>query len=337
MSFTPLSFLSVGLATLAAFVTVLLMIKLNVKDSPDSRSSHKHVTPTSGGLAVVAALLVMSIAGGGESVVLLACVLVIASLGLYDDIHPLNPALKLTVMMGVALVTAYHLPPISKLQLTEIYALTVPAWLGMCFACIWIIVLMNAVNFMDGSNGMLVCLILPAAISLTVLSYALGSFISAWAIALVIGLAVFGLFNVRRSAKIFAGDAGSLSVGYSLAVTSLNAAALIVSGQAPYWLAFLIWPILLDVFLTLLRRARAGKALGQAHNEHLYQRYIQTGRSHLSVSLIYGLISTACIILGAVLMAQPIYVLQIGLVLMLILSVVIYLRLYKKAMNILAS
>jgi len=207
----------------------------------------------------------------------------------------------------------------------------------MCFACIWIIVLMNAVNFMDGSNGMLVCLILPAAISLTVLSYALGSFISAWAIALVIGLAVFGLFNVRRSAKIFAGDAGSLSVGYSLAVTSLNAAALIVSGQAPYWLAFLIWPILLDVFLTLLRRARAGKALGQAHNEHLYQRYIQTGRSHLSVSLIYGLISTACIILGAVLMAQPIYVLQIGLVLMLILSVVIYLRLYKKAMNILAS
>jgi len=99
MSFTPLSFLSVGLATLAAFVTVLLMIKLNVKDSPDSRSSHKHVTPTSGGLAVVAALLVMSIAGGGESVVLLACVLVIASLGLYDDIHPLNPALKLTVMM----------------------------------------------------------------------------------------------------------------------------------------------------------------------------------------------------------------------------------------------
>jgi len=326
------------LATLCAYITVRLMIWLNVKDNPNERSSHIHVTPTSGGLSVLTALIVISV---GLSLwnwaVFLICAIVIAGLGLIDDMRGFKPLLKFTVMFGIAIFTALNIPIVTYIPITETLMLPIPYWLWVSFAVLWIIVLLNAVNFMDGANGMLVLTTLPAASLLTFLYLSAGHFIGLWAAAILIGLVVFAFFNLRRQVRVFAGDAGSLCVGYVLAVLSLMHVSIAETRIQTYVLLFLIWPILLDVFMTLLRRARAGRPLTEAHNEHLYQRYIQMGYSHLCVSFTYGVLSALILAFGAVLMSQSVVVIQLCSLALIVGSIIIYCVLYRKAMHQLTS
>ena len=101
-------------------------------------------------------------------------------------------------------------------------------------------------------------------------------------------------YNLRRKARVFFGDVGSLSLSFLFAV-----AALYLIQETPrdsFHLVgpILILPLLADVLLTLVRRARKGDNLLEAHNKHLYQRLIRHGFSHLWVSWLYALVTLVC-------------------------------------------
>jgi len=105
----------------------------------------------------------------------------------------------------------------------------------------------------------------------------------------------FAPYNSGNRARIFSGDVGSLLVGYCYGI-----GALILVAEAPkagvlYVGPLLILPFLTDILLTMLLRVRRRENLLTPHKSHLYQRLIATGKSHASVSILYG-----C---GAVLMA----------------------------------
>src|SRR6185503_11970837 len=90
---------------------------------------------------------------------------------------------------------------------------------------------------------------------------------TAWATALA--CAGFLPFNFPK-ARIFMGDAGSLPLGLLLAWLAVRANE---TGALPFPASILVLgPFLFDVTFTLIRRARAGKNLGEAHKDHLYQR-----------------------------------------------------------------
>jgi len=95
-------------------------------------------------------------------------------------------------------------------------------------------------------------------------------------------------YNSRNNAKIFMGDVGSLSTGFVFAIASLMLVQTPQGGGLLYFGPLLILPLLVDVFMTLLSRARRKERLIDAHRDHLYQRLIAAGFSHISVAWIYG-------------------------------------------------
>jgi UDP-N-acetylmuramyl pentapeptide phosphotransferase/UDP-N-acetylglucosamine-1-phosphate transferase len=98
------------------------------------------------------------------------------------------------------------------------------------------------------------------------------------------GIGGFLVYNCRPKAAIFLGDSGSHFLGFLLAALSfLGCNALIAPGPSLAAFCVLLMPFLYDVAYTLIKRFREGKTVWKAHREHLYQRLMQLGHSHMRV------------------------------------------------------
>jgi len=177
---------------------------------------------------------------------------------------------------------------------------------------LWIIILMNAYNFMDGIDGLAGTFVIAVALGLFAVyvpevkqTMALRAHICVIMslAALLVGLSLGFLFYNRPPASTFLGDCGSQYVGFTLAallaqVTRLATEPAVdgTNGELDMLLhkrayvdflavVILVFPFLYDVTYTLLRRLLRGKAVWRAHHEHLYQRLIDRGWSHWGVVL----------------------------------------------------
>jgi len=196
------------------------------------------------------------------------------------------------------------------------YATHIPP-LAAIVTFLWIIILMNAYNFMDGIDGLAAVFVITVALGLFAIyvpeAYAPGLpglrahiGVLTGLTALLVGLSLGFLFYNWPPAKTFLGDCGSQFVGFVLAVVLAQATR--VAGEPPIakymneWQEFeieldkrayvdflavliLVWPFLYDVFYTMIRRLLHGKAIWRAHHEHLYQRLLELGWSHRAVVL----------------------------------------------------
>lgn len=244
-------------------------------DLPGERRLHQVPTPRGGGLGIALALLLatpwLGDAGPGFALGLLAC----AGGGLLDDLRPLSPGAKLALQVAGAACLAWSLP------------LWPGLWgdmFGRLAATVLVVGLVNAWNFMDGSNGMATSQAVFASIALALLAPAAPGLVP-----LAVTLAAAGLgflpLNFPR-ARLFLGDVGSHALGYAVAAALLLAAG---QGGDLAWLAWLpLSPMLVDAGLTLLSRARRRRTLWQAHREHLYQRAVAHGLGHAAVCAIYA-------------------------------------------------
>jgi UDP-GlcNAc:undecaprenyl-phosphate GlcNAc-1-phosphate transferase len=160
-----------------------------------------------------------------------------------------------------------------------------PVALGVAGAVAWLVVLINAVNFMDGANGLSMGMAAIAAAGLA----ALAALIGAWNIALLAaalagGLAGFLVWNVPG--KLFVGDTGALFVGALIGGLCLSLVQ--VRPDLLFVPPILAMPFLSDVLLTLAWRARNGKKLFEAHRDHAYQIAIKSGLKHWQVASIHA-------------------------------------------------
>jgi UDP-GlcNAc:undecaprenyl-phosphate GlcNAc-1-phosphate transferase len=171
-------------------------------------------------------------------------------------------------------------------------------WLGLPLTASWILFVTNAVNFIDGLNGLASgC----AAIACVFLAGAVGpsapGLVFAPCVLLVAGILGFLPFNYPR-AQIFMGDVGSQFCGFLLAVLGVAASTLAKPTLSALLMPMLLLPILLDVALTLLRRARDGELLTQAHRGHFYQVANRAGLPAWAVTLIYWGMAAWCGLCG---------------------------------------
>ncbi|NVN43046.1 UDP-phosphate alpha N-acetylglucosaminyltransferase [Asaia siamensis] len=291
----------------AAGVSIALichMIRVGVMDVPGHRSSHTRPTPKGGGIGIVLGfLLVFPVSqlwtqGDLPGLSLLLPLLAIALLALFswlDDIHSYRASLKLGVQAIAALMVlagmafgSVFLPSVSPLLLACLVGT------GLC----WLVYVTNALNFIDGING------------LASGSMALSALIMAWlfddagqiglthaALLLGVCLLAFLPFNFPK-ARIFMGDVGSQGAGLALSWFGLEA---FISTPYPLIMPFLLSGILFDVAFTLVRRAAAGDPLAQAHRSHLYQLATRAGMSPVLVTLIYWFF----VIWGGIVCVQP--------------------------------
>jgi len=152
---------------------------------------------------------------------------------------------------------------------------------------------------MDGVDGLAATQALLAALAYALL---LPTPVAGLALVLAAGVAGFLPFNFPR-ARIFMGDVGSGALGYLLAgLVALGLA----TDSAP--LAVLLIPLsafLIDAGLTLAGRILAGERWMQPHTRHLYQRWVKSGHSHVTVTLCYALFGVAGIGLTLVSLRLP--------------------------------
>lgn len=278
------------------------MIHVGVGDVPVSRSSHSRVTPTSGGVGLIAAL-------GGLFLILprfmppewlsadwpliLSTLFAVGLLGLVDDVFHIAARVKFLLLAVLAALAVWAIGPVQSLPFAA-SGLDLPYVAGFAGSVLWIFVVTNAVNFMDGSNGMMVIVMGTACLALAAAAAVLGAFQSLFIpLALAAGLAGLMPYNARRRALVFAGDAGSLVVGFGFAISVLWLCREVPRSGPVYIGPVLLLPFLTDVLLTMLWRAKHGENLLEPHRRHLYQRLIARGHSHMAVALYYGFAAAA--------------------------------------------
>ncbi len=265
---------------------VRLMIAFPILDHPNARSAHSRPTPRGGGVGVVLAfvigMLVLYLRADYARIaemqflgVILAAV-AIAAVALADDIRDLSARFRLAAQGSAALVALGSGLVVTKLALPWVGVVDL-GLLGPALTLFWIVGCTNAVNFMDGLDGLVGGTLLIVSVALCAIAAELrGWFVYAAALFLAAGLAGFLPFNLHR-ARIFMGDVGSQFAGFVLAV--LAVAATRIEGQQ---LSFLLVPLLMfgllfDAAFTLARRAIMGERLAEGHRTHLYQLAQRSG------------------------------------------------------------
>ncbi len=279
----PTTVVLLPLLSLLSALIVLRMIRVGVLDHPGARSSHARPTPKGGGVGIVAATLVMLLAVGGSGLLPLGLAgLGIATLSWFDDLRDFPFVVKLAAQFAAAaiatagglLITAPTLPILGVVPL---------GGLGWPLTVLWLVAATNAVNFMDGLNGLAAGTVGLAALVLGGISFGAtpSSLVS---LALAAGIAGFLPFNYPH-ARIFMGDVGSQFCGFMLA--GLGLAATRATPTIPILLIpMLLAGLLFDVVFTLARRALARDRLTEAHRSHLYQVAHRTGMPAWLITLV---------------------------------------------------
>lgn len=286
-----------GLAIFSGMI-VRIMIAIRVPDHPDPRKAHNVTTPKSGGVGIVCAFLLGAVLlyfygqtsrlAAPYFIGVIAGAVLIALVSLLDDIRNMPYTVKLGGQLLAAIVAVA-----SGLWLHDInlpyFGLVQLGWGGIVLTIGFLLFVTNAMNFIDGLNGLAGGVVLIACLFLAAIAGPLGGFfIYTTALLLAGGVLGFLPFNFPR-ARIFMGDVGSQFCGFMLALFGIAAARF---EQMP--MSFLLVPLLLsgvlyDVAFTLVRRSLAGENIARAHHGHLYQVVRRAGMPATHVALIHWL------------------------------------------------
>jgi UDP-GlcNAc:undecaprenyl-phosphate GlcNAc-1-phosphate transferase len=324
---------------LAAFGTTLLLtplvrlvsIKTGTIDQPSDRRVHPVPTPTAGGVAMYAGFLValalsrflpffddVNRASPEPLAALVTCTMMLV-LGLVDDRRGVLWLTKLTgqvfvagilVLMGVQLAYFVRGPK-------DVVVLTgdLPAMLTIA----WVIVVANAVNLVDGLDGLAAGMVAIASTAFLVFIVQSPSLFGTASQAALLSSITCGIclgflpWNFHR-AKIFMGDSGAMLLGMLVSIATISGVGRNPYPPSPGDLAVTAIPLLvvalvlfvpfLDVVLAIIRRTRRGIGIGHADKEHLHHRLLEIGHGHRqAVLLMYlwsALIAGAGLAIGLV-------------------------------------
>ena len=309
-------------------------VRLGLVDKPNARSAHSRATPRGMGLVVVAAFwfaMVVAatwaadgasgILGGGSQLwaVFLASVLLVGA-GFIDDVWRLPALAKLVLQCSCALVlflTGYIVP------LPEVFG-DAQYWVEGVFTFLWVVGVINAVNFIDGSDGYctsisLLCVLLYVALSFLVSPEVLVGSESITLTLRAVGFATVGaalpfLFYNLPPARCFLGDTGSMFFGFVLAVLGVlmaqyarpEGSTVIEAGLYRYLIA--PWLVLFvpvgDAVRVALLRLKAGRSPFRPDNTHMHHVLQKWGLSPSQMLITAGLLGTTFGVAAALLLKE---------------------------------
>ena len=277
-----------------------LAYRIGAVDVPkDKRRVHKRPTPRIGGLAIIfgfmVAIISFSDTWSREFIATLIGAGILAVLGVIDDCKDLDAKLKFVVQIIAALVVVlYGDIKISVFSNPNVFSqspyLVLPQWASVTVTVLWIVFMTNAVNFIDGLDGLAagVSAIMSMSLVFIAITY------HEYEIALM-GLAIMGScfgflpYNFNP-AKIFMGDTGSMFLGYMLSVLSVQGmfkSYAVISFAVP--LIMLGLP-LFDALFAMMRRVLSGKNPMSADRGHLHHRLYDMGFSQKqTVFILYAI------------------------------------------------
>lgn len=277
----------------------LFAFKIGAIDIPkDNRRMHKKPTPRIGGLAIIFGFTVATLCFAQPSRQLygtLAGAAIIAVMGVIDDCKNLPAKLKFVIQIIAALVVVFagdiKIDVFTNPNfLSDNPYWVLPEWLSVTLTVIWIVFITNAVNFIDGLDGLAAGVSAIMSISLVFISIRVGEYSIA-----ILGIALMGScfgflpFNFNP-AKIFMGDTGSTFLGFMLATLSIQGvfkSYAVISFAVP--LLILGLP-LFDALFAMIRRILRGQSPMTADRGHLHHRLVDMGFSQKqTVFILYAI------------------------------------------------
>lgn len=286
--------------------------KIGAVDVPrDKRRVHKRPTPRIGGLAIIFGFLVAIISFNDswsrELVSILIGVGILGVLGIIDDCKELDAKLKFVVQIIAALVVViFGDIRISVMSNPNVFSenpyIIFPQWLSITVTVLWIVFMTNAVNFIDGLDGLAAGVSAIMSMSLVFIAITYHEYeIALLGIALMGACFGFLPFNFNP-AKIFMGDTGSMFLGYMLSVLSVQGmfkSYAVISFAVPI---IMLGLPLFDALFAMLRRLLTGKNPMSADRGHLHHRLYDMGFSQKqTVFILYaisGVLGIASILLA---------------------------------------
>jgi UDP-GlcNAc:undecaprenyl-phosphate GlcNAc-1-phosphate transferase len=224
----------------------------------------------------------------------------ILMVGIWDDVMGMSPRVKLLAQVLVASISMSYgfLIQFVRDPFHHGAVIYFPLWLSIPITLVWYVGMMNAINFIDGLDGLLSGLTAIAGMFLLVISLSQGHPEISLVLAALVGGALGFLPYNYNPAKIILGDSGALFIGYVFATVSIVGAskvAFTISLLVP--LIVLGLPVI-DTAAAIVRRTRAGKKIYEADRGHFHHQLIFRFGLNVrqAVLLIYGL----CIALGLV-------------------------------------
>lgn len=281
------------LAFILTIILSIFIIKLsyrkNILDHPKEKSIHKKPVPMLGGVVIFSVFFITNLALKTSENLLplfLASLPILIS-GIYDDIKGMNASQKLLIQFISSIILISFGIVITRIRIPfggtlELGIFSIPATI------LWLILMTNLVNVIDGLDGLAVGL--SAIIFLVLINFIWSA---AHIIQLVIFFAVtvgFLIFNFHP-AKIFLGNNGSTFLGFAIAYF-----ALVTSRKSPIMPVLILPCIILaihlaDILYAMTRRARGGISIFKGDKRHIHHVMLNIIGDHKITVLIFYLIS----------------------------------------------
>jgi len=325
-----------GISLVATPYAKKLAFRFNAVQYPRDRDMHNKPMPRMGGLAIVMGFIITTIimalfmpyfrsleflgfAVGG---------VIIAITGIVDDIFDLHSITKLIIQIIVAVIIVA-----SGIRI-EIVVWPITAYLqifSIPITLFWIIGMTNAVNLIDGLDGLAAGVSAIGALCLMVLCLISGSPLAVVLSATLAGSCLGFLPRNFNPAEVFMGDTGALFIGYVLAVSSIMGVFKGYTVLAVLIVIFAMFLPILDTNFAFFRRIYKGHKWNEGDRAHMHHRLIDAGFSpKQAVVLLYGLSAVTALIAIVIAMRDVRAIFVTGIF---ILALFVVLQVYRKRTN----
>ena len=281
-------------------------LKLNLKDTPDIRSSHTIPVPTFGGIVfyisyILILFFAQSLDSNHVSITLIASISILFFTGLLDDFRNLSPKIKfLCQIIGVALLMFQ--PDFRILSFHGFMGIyEIPLYVSVGGSMFFLLGLINAFNLIDGIDGLTGITGVIVASFYSYMLYNLGYFFYlSISLATIATLLAFLRFNFSNKRKIFMGDTGSLVIGLVLGLLTLKLLSVaddaysslsFYRAQLPLFLIAVLFVPLLDTMRVMFLRLTSGVSMFKPDRNHLHHIIVDFGLSHRKASFFIGFVN----------------------------------------------
>jgi UDP-GlcNAc:undecaprenyl-phosphate GlcNAc-1-phosphate transferase len=285
-------------------LTERLAHRINAMDIPNERSLHSIPTPKLGGLAMLAGVLiagVLFLPWAPVTRAILAGALLIAAVGVADDVFDLPPWVKLIGQIAAAMIPAFNgvtvarftLPFVGGVDLTHVLLHDVPVLVtvsvGEILTVLGFVAVMNVINFIDGVDGLAAGVCVISAVTLSIIALSLDRPGAAVLAAFTGGAALGFLRHGFPPASSFMGDTGSNLLGYLLAAVAVLGSLKTNAVVALFFpLCVLAVPIL-DSGFVIAKRIKHRRPIYEADRSHFHHRMANIGFSQRrTLAYLYG-------------------------------------------------
>jgi len=283
----------VALMLSAALVPIVrsIALRLQVLDNPEQGKMHTGSTPYFGGIAIACAALIVPalFASFSRDAALVAVGAVLVGIvGLVDDLRDLPPIPRLGLEVVAALLA------VAAGARTEVFG----GWLDIVISVGWIVIITNSFNLLDNMDGVAASIATATAVTIVVAAGLEGQTLVATLAAAIAGACLGFLIYNWHPAKIFMGDAGSLTLGYLLSVAALKLRWNTFYESSIVAVILIMYPAIFDTVLVVISRVRAGRSIMVGGTDHTSHRLQRLGVPIRGVAALLAIVSLGCSALG---------------------------------------